>query len=249
MTTEATPATEVAFPDNAPKGAGAILVAIWDEGRKAFDSLAEAVKAATAVKGSMGEFVGQAKTMTNETLVADLLALAEDDTMTVGEFVAGVEQYRAEVLAKLTGDLAPKREAAEATYKSARADWDSFVNFAAKDKAGAKVLETLTIPTLPTAKVSKGSGSAKVSNAHLVFFSVDNGEEKAMAPTQNKLSSLAWYKAAELVADGKNGNVESLKAFAKEQNVDIDSTDWTLTLPSGRILGCRKVDEAEVTEA
>lgn len=240
MATENTDTTpEVGFPSDAPKGATPMTSAIWPEGAKAFAALGESVKAALSVKGTQGEFVTKAAATVNEMAASFVLELSENPDLTVGEFVAGVEQFKAELLADMVKDLTPKRAAAEEAYRQARADWDSFLNFALKDKAAAKVLDKVTVPEMVKARTSTG-GSAKVTNTNLVFFSKDGDVESPMPGSQNSLSSLAWYRAKELVEGAKNGNVTALRAYAAEKGVDTNGDEWELTLPSGRVLGCRK---------
>lgn len=112
------------------------------------------------------------------------------------------------------------------------------------------VLEAMpTIPSAPAGLKSSGSGrprGVKVSGAQ--YYTIIGGKERAPADSQNTLSSIAYYRGADLLDcleenKGKH-NVPASQLLQAIENAGGDpkaSTPWQVTLPGG-VIGMRVVD-------
>jgi len=226
------------FPE-VPAKAAPTTIALWPEAAKAYETMTKAAEVVGSVKGSVGEFLAKAKAA----------VLDKEDGKYVAELVEAFrkaaddgEKFLAEkaqgIASESMKDLTPKREQAEKKYAEAAADFDAAVNFLAKDKAAAKVLATVTRPTLPkAAKGSASGGTSKVSNARMRYYRIKDGEKTLQPDSQNSTSSLAYYFAG-CLEDKPKGSKGILANWAKAKGVDIDSAEaWSIELPSGVTIG------------
>lgn len=246
--TESTNSETITFPAKPPAKAAPMTAALWPEAAKAHATILGSVKAAEAIKGSAGEILAKARAailLTEDgayvaAMVAEFRAAADRGT-------AWLEQQANEAASAQMKGSEPKAKAAQAKYAEAVKDLESAMTFLLRDKAAAKVLATVTVPSFPKAgRSSSGSSGPNENTSGLAYFrQVKGGDKTYQSSHQNSASSLAYYYGGCLVNE-KNGNIGSLVNYASAKGVDVKgATPWTLELPNGTILGCDKVTEAK----
>jgi len=70
-------------------------------------------------------------------------------------------------------------------------------------------------------------------------------DDKMQPATQNRLSSVVYYKAGSISAathTSKRCSLAEFKAFALGKNVNVNSDEWAVRLPDGTLIEQRWVD-------
>lgn len=236
------------FPAEAPEKASPMTKSLWPEAAKAFETMTAAVEAVAKVKGSATEFQARAKADVYDTedgkYVSDLV---ESFVTMAAAGQAWLEEQYGSRTAELMKDLTPKKDAAEKKYSEARADFDAALQFLGKDKAVAKVIATVTMPTLPKSTRGTGGGSA-VKITGLRYWRQLAGQAKEyQGPTQNKASTLAYHYGGSIIGQDK-GNMGALVQYGMSKGVNVKGTEpWSLDLPDGTKIGADKVDSPDET--
>lgn len=233
------------FPE-APAKSKPDVMFIFTQARTAFDSMVEAVTAANAVKGSIGQFTARAKSDIDSIDLPTLLDMMGDDLIaesTVADLETALVAFRDAHLKALTSDLTPRREAAESAYAEARSDWDAILRFAKGDTLDA--LKGVMLPNLPGKSSVPKSATVKgdtVDSKIRYWRQPKGGEKSYQGPA--KLATLAFQQCGELNPDGDNGSVGTLVAYASSKGVNVQQTTeaWTLELPSGKQIGMEVLD-------
>lgn len=243
-----TPFTPITSILAAPVGASPTSIALWPTFVQSVQDIHVAVSAAAALKGTAGQFLGQARKDAEQSSFLGLFTLGDvrDELVArladVDAMIKLVADDRAKVL---MGDLTPRRNLAESAYAEATVNLTAAANFLGKDKATAFVT-AFSVPNLPSKSGTSSTprksadGSSKVSTSVMRYWHMVDGQQKYLGETQQgKVSSLAWYACHELAPEGKkNASTGDLVTYATSKGVNVNATDdWTLELPSGKVIG------------
>ena len=195
----------------------------------------EALKAKiTAHAGTQAARLAAARAEVLPTVKVPTLTVKASDTIEAAE--AAIEDWKSTLTQRIdeavTGLLKAKatdtetgltalRETFKAKHEAATAMKSVMVGL---NIAGAEAVE---IPSLKgTGRIGTGTTRTAGSKAQ-DFYTIRNGVRSSMAPSQNKLSSLAWYHGAEIGVPDCTGNKSKgcpssdLVAFLKAKGVDV----------------------------
>lgn len=231
------------FPTEAPAGASPTTAALWPEAVKAFETMASSAKAIDDLKGTAGEILGKARKDVLETKDGKYVAmLIEKFRKAADEGEAWIAQQATETAGDKMKGADAKRKAAEAKYTEAKKDFDSALTFLSRDKKVAKILATVTVPTVK--RSSSGGSGPRANTSGLSYWRQPKGGAKEyQGQAQNQASSLAWYYAG-CLSDSKNGNMGALVQYASAKGVNVKGSDpWEIELPNGTVIGADKVTE------
>lgn len=195
------------------------------------------------LKGTQAELLKKAHGLAVTAPVPMDLVPTQPEDLTIGglsswceTITAAVDQYEDELVSLWFASNRPKDGAEE--LKSARA--------VLVDEAEAlgKVLVMMGVideaPTFGKAPSSKGT-RAPVTHGAQFYVILEGKARKNMAPSQNSLSSVAYYYSADLLKEEARTSTETLKAAISKAGVTPGATAWSATLPGG-VVGMDVID-------